>query len=143
METGTMSGLPPIRIAATMYDRTRLNYAPGTETTRATYEATPLYMSASGAFAVLGERHRVFDVYHVATGLRVPSYARDASGNRWVMPGVDARSASGGFRTKTAARRFMEAVEATGLIPPDRMPTSDELRPLQAWMIQHAREATA
>lgn len=82
-------------------------------------------VSASGLLAITTERHKVYDVTHVPTGLRVPA------------PYVPSWQGRENFRTKTDARRFMVALEAAGF---DFTPSEAKLMDLagiRAWIIRY------
>lgn len=110
---------------ATMYDRQRPGY--DAETRRYPLEVPTRDVSPSGLLCITRERHRVVDVTHVPTGLRVPMIGTDpseedrAAGKTWQRVTLgDAESDPGAFRTVTAARAAMLALDGAGVdLTPD------------------------
>ena len=122
-----------IRVAGGIYDRKKRGWVQDPDrANHGTYETEPVYFTGPAdapAIAVIGRNDELFTVVHAATGLAVPAGFPGVS----AATGLHANSLTR-FRTKTAARRFMLALDDAGILPADREPTKDELLALKAWL---------
>lgn len=120
-----------IRIQGRLYNRDEPGWEPDPEDpTRGSYLAPVTYLESG--YAVVSHGSPVgHTVYHLETGLSVP--ATSIPFHTGGAPGLLEGSISG-FRSRSAARDFMRAVIAAGILPADRAPTKDELTMHAEWV---------
>ena len=92
-------------------------------------------VAPSGLLAITTIRHKVYDVTHVPTGLRVPAPAPSAYGR-------GSGYTSGGFDKLSDAKAFMLALDAAQILP-DRAPDKAEIRVIRDWVEAYTVEASA
>lgn len=108
-----------------------------------TVDREELYVTSDGSLAVLEVGKGAFAVYHRhgvpgrPGAVQVPHTVTGA--DRAKHPAAVGqeipRSASiVCFRTKTGARKYMQAVEAAGILPSDRQATRAEIQALADWI---------
>lgn len=89
-------------------------------------------LSKSGNLAVTNNRHRVFDITHVPTGYRLPAW----SGYRGVG---DAPHDASAFATVGSAKRFMDALDASGIDLSPGDPTHINAAAIRQWIDGYER----
>jgi len=136
-----------VRIRGGMYDRDKPGWIPDPDFpsgNQGTYLATPTYITPDLAYAVIsmGTGTRAFhQVFHVASQLAIPGATREPYADAPIVaaPGIDnPKRYASHFRTKTAARKFMQELANANPapIPADRTPNNAEIQNLRKWIAE-------
>jgi hypothetical protein len=127
-----------IRTHATMYDQQHPSFDKATNSV----EREALYKTESGHLAVAGDAKRGYQVYSAngitkkPVGLVVPHTISGEARHPAAEGALQPRSNT--FRTKTAAKKYMDAVAASGILPEDKPATRENLTALRDWIGQEA-----
>lgn len=100
--------------------------------TGGTFKVEAEYVSESGLLAVTGDPKMGWAVYHLPSGLKVPHRITGTPGAQF--PGKTVAWDISRFQNKTAARAYMQAVEATEILNEERQQSRERVQKLRAWL---------